>query len=297
MKIRKILTIFIAAVNLLFWGNFVFAGGIDWIPLHERQYSISVTQALEDLSAKPNNIEDLYQLGLSCFIQHKDKLAVESFRRILKIDPHSYPAKWGVAEYERRIHKYGKAVKSLKDIIDKHPDFAPAYISLAYIRYMQTKFEETARLTGRVINLGKSKMDSYTNVRAHCIYAGAKGMIAYKGGPLSKAINGPAVLRHLRIARDIKPDCLAVYFGYGCYYLLSPRQGGRNLKKAQTFLEKAVTLDPLFADGYARLAQLYRLKKDKKMADFYLKKALTIDPKNILALDVKDRKCRFICDW
>ena len=289
--------IIIFTVTLLCFGISVQAQDIDWVSIHERENKVSIAEALNALKIPPKTPEKLYQLALSCFSKHRDAKARNTFQEILTIRPDSYEARWGIAEYERRVHEYGKASAVLTQIIEEHPGFAPAYISLSYIKYMEFDFEAAVNLTAKVINLGRSNIDSYSYVRAQCIYAGAKGMIAYTGGPVSKAINGPAVLRHLRIARNVKPDCVAVYFGYGCYYLLSPEAGGRNLRKAEKLLKKSVELDPLFADGYARLAQLYRAKKDPKMYDFYLKKALQIDPKNILALDVKSDTCKFICNW
>ena len=143
--------------------------------------------------------------------------------------------------------------------------------------------------------MGQDKVDETNFVRAHCLYAGAKGMIAHYGGPLSKALNGAAVMRHIKIAGKIQPESAAVYFGLGSYYLLIPAIFGRDLDKAQGYLTQAITIEPKMADVYVRLAQVYRMRGSEKEFQMYLDKALEIDPGNELALDIKTQTCKFIC--
>ena len=71
--------------------------------------------------------------------------------------------------------------------------------------------------------------------------------------------------------------------GLGSYYLLAPFFAGGDKKKALAYLEKAVKADLYFADAYVRLAQAWREKGDKVRHDFYLGKALELDPQNELA--------------
>jgi Tfp pilus assembly protein PilF len=126
--------------------------------------------------------------------------------------------------------------------------------------------------------------------------SGAKGMIAHYGGPLSKLINGTAVLPNLKKAQVLQPNSAAVMFGLGSFYLLAPPLAGGNLGKAEEYLKKAITIDPFFADAYVRLGQFYKIKGDNQKYSFYLNKALEIDPQNELANDIYSGKCKFICD-
>ena len=146
-----------------------------------------------------------------------------------------------------------------------------------------------------MIAQGKDNVDVNNYARAHLIFAGAKGMIAHNGGPIVKVLNGTQVFPHLAAARRLMPESAQVYFGLGAYYLLAPGIAGGDLAKAQAFLERAVYLDPKLADAYVRLAQVYKARGNTAKYEFYLGKALEVDPKNALANDVKNSQCKFIC--
>lgn len=268
---------------------------LNWQKLHDIANDSSLKKALKNIKKEPENVDTLYILAIVYFNNHMDKEAKDVFERISGIQPDCFEANWGLAEYQRRIYAYEEAKSILNDLIKNHPEFSPAYITLSYIKYMETSFEDVIGLMATVINQGLDNVDLLTYVRAHCLYAGAKGMIAYNGGPVSKMLNGPAVFKHLKIAQSLKPDAISVYFGFGCYYLLKTKREGQNLDKAEEFLKKALLLDPLFADGYVRLSQVYNKKGDKEKAELFLNKALKIDPKNILAADMMSNECKFIC--
>ena len=156
-------------------------------------------------------------------------------------------------------------------------------------------FNASVKFSSKVINQGSAKADLESYARAYAMYAGAKGMIAHYGGVLSKAVNGLAVEPNLRKAQKLSPDSPAVLFGLGSYYFLAPVIAGGNKVKAEGYLKKAVEVDPLFADAYVRLAQLYSVRGEMEKYNFYMKKALTIDPLNALAKDHNLGECRFIC--
>jgi len=183
----------------------------------------------------------------------------------------------------------------LEDIINKHPDFAPAKISLAYISFIQRDFNRAVRLADDVIHQGQETVDLSNYVRAYGLHAGAKGMIAYYGGPLSKVVNGTFVHSTLRHAQKLDPQSPAVLFGLGSYYLLTPPFLGRDLEMAEEYLMRAIERDPRFPDVYVRLAQVYQLKGEQEKYNEFLAQALALDPQNELALDIKNRTCKFVC--
>jgi Tfp pilus assembly protein PilF len=226
---------------------------------------------------------------------HQDDKAKEAFEASLNIDQGAFEARWGVAEVMRRQHEPAKAATALKDIVRSHPEFSPAYISLAYIKYMDMDFEGAVRLALIVMQMGREKVDLSNYVRAYCLYSGAKGMIAHYGGPLSKAINGLAVKPNLDKAEKLQPNSPGVLFGLGSYYFLAPVIAGGDKRKAETYLKRAIEVDPLFVDAYIRLAQLYKIRGEADKYDIYIKKASSIDPDNELLLDQLSGKCKFIC--
>ncbi len=266
----------------------------DWKLLHEEADRTDL-QYITNKAKQDKSIENLYILGLVRLNLHKDALASEAFNEILNLDPDNYQAKWGVAEVLRRQHSFILSERVFNDIIAKHPDFSPAYISLAYIKYLNCDFQGSYKLAVKVIEQGRSKVDISNFVRAYCIYAGNKGMIAHYGGPLSKVINGTVVLSTLKKAQALQPDSTAVLLGLGSFYLLAPSLAGGNIDNARQYLEKAVKIDPYLVDAYVRLAQVYKAKGDQGGYDKYMKIALDIDPKSPIALDIKSGKCRFIC--
>jgi len=271
------------------------AEAFDWKDAHNKADTLSLSEAINKNNADGQRIEPLYILGLVYLNSYQHKNAKNIFSSILERDPNCIEAKWGVAECLRREHDYDKSVPMLEGIIKDYPKFSPAYITLAYIRYIQGKFDASIILTGKVINHRQENVDKANFLRAHGLYAAAKGMIAHYGGPVSKAINGAGVWKHLGIIQELSPDSAVVNFGLGSYYMLIPVAFNRDLDKAKSYLEKAIAEDPLFPDPYVRLAQVYLHQGDKQKYQENMAKALALDPKNELALDIKTGACKFIC--
>jgi len=151
------------------------------------------------------------------------------------------------------------------------------------------------KLAHKVLDMGEKRVDLSNRVRAYLMLGGAKGMIAHYGGPFSKLINGTAVLPTLKSAQKLQPDSAGVLFGLGSFYLLAPRLAGGDIAIAEDYLQRAIKADPLFADAYVRLAQLYKAKGQMQKYSEYLAKALEIDPANEVALDTESGACKFAC--
>ena len=268
---------------------------LEWRGLHEKADRLNLSQALEEVKNSPSSIESIYVLGLVYLNQHKDSQAEEIFKKILQIDPNNIEAKWGIAESLRRQHKLEESEKMLSKIIKTEPDFFPVYISLAYLKYTQLDFKGSLKLAYKVLEQGELKLDLSNYVRAYLLIAGNKGMLAHYGGPLSKIANGTAVLPNLKKAQRLQPDSPGVLFGLGSFYFLAPTIAGGNKAKALEYLHKVIEVDPLFTDAYVRLAQIYRMKNDMDKYKTYIKKAEEIDPQNVLLVDMKNNRCRFIC--
>ncbi|MBF0522296.1 MAG: tetratricopeptide repeat protein [Candidatus Omnitrophica bacterium] len=271
------------------------SSALEWKKIHNEADATTLQKAQKSVLKNPNSIPDLYRLSLVDLNLHKDNDAKGIYTKILSLDPKSLEALWGQAEVLRRQDKLEESNKILNKIIKSNPKFSPALISLAYIQYTLLKFDDAAQLAKKVIDQGKDNVDLSNYTRAHLILAGSKGMIASRGGLFSKFINGTAVLPLLKKAQKLQPDSPAVLFGLGSYYFLAPHIAGGNLDKAIYYLELAVKADPLFADAHVRLAQAFKTKGDIKKYQEHLNKAIQIDPLNALALDEKNKKCKFNC--
>ncbi|MBM3255483.1 MAG: tetratricopeptide repeat protein [Candidatus Omnitrophica bacterium] len=269
--------------------------GLEWKDLHEQADKTSLYSALESLKKKPDSLENLYILGLTYLNIHKNQEAGEVFSKILRLYPQTIEARWGLAEVWRRQHSLDKSEALLSEIIKANPDFSPAYISLAYLKYMRMDFKESVALAYKVIRQGEKKVDLSNYTRAYLLVGGGRGMLAHYGGPISKISNGTAVLPNLKKAEALQPDSPGVLFGLGSFYFLAPGLAGGDKEKAFGYLEKAIQQDPLFADAYVRLAQFYKYKGDNDKHKAYLDKAAQIDPQNGLLLDALNNKCKFVC--
>ncbi|MDD5237362.1 MAG: tetratricopeptide repeat protein [Candidatus Omnitrophica bacterium] len=288
-------TICLLLTIIFFFCQPAYCHALEWKRLHEEADKTDASDILGYLQNNPDSIDSLYKLGLVYLNLHKDTEAQEVFKKILNLQPSTPEAKWGLAELLRRKHDVGKSEDLINEVINSSPEFVPAYITLAYIKYSQFKFEDSLRLALKVIEKGRERVDLSNYTRAYLIVGANKGMIAHYGGPISKLINGTAVLSNLRKAQKLQPDSSAVMFGLGSFYLLAPGFAGGDLGKAAEFLKKAIELDPLFADSYVRLGQVYKVKGDEKKYKEYLNRALEIDSGNELANDIKNGKCKFIC--
>lgn len=280
---------------LFFFCHPLLSFSLDWKTLNEESERTSLSDAQTAVENSPGSVTGLYRLGLVYLNLHKDNKAEAVFNKMISLGAGSKEAKWGLAEILRRKHKLDESEKILNEVINSLPGFFPAYISLAYIQYIHLDFNKSIQTVYKVIQQGKQNVDPCNLARAYLILAGSKGMLAYRGGFFSKLINGTPVFSILRKAESLKSDSAEVMLGMGSFYLLAPVFAGRDIDAAIAYLEKAVKTDPLFADAYVRLAQGYKAGGDIGKYNFYLNKALEIDPQNELALDIRQGVCRFIC--
>jgi len=284
-----------AVVATVFSSALYSAGTLDWQRLHEEADAMSVAEAEGKTLKEPFLIEDLYKLGLVYLNAHKDSEAGEVFKRGLERMPGSFEFRWGLAEVSRRQHKLDESEPVLEELVENYPGFAPAYISLAYVRYTRMDFTGCVSLAYQVLEMGRDNVDTSNYTRAYLLVAGGRGMLAHYGGPISKLANGRAVLPFLKKAEKLQPDSPAVLFGLGSFYFLAPGIAGGNRVKARVYLERAVAGDPLFADAYVRLAQVYKAEGELKKYDECIARVRQIDPQNALLLDMESSACKFIC--
>ena len=268
---------------------------LDWKSLHEKADQFTLDELPAFVKDDPGSPDTLYMQALIYLNYHRVEEARAAFQRILHSDPDSVEAKWGLAEILRRDKKTDESEAMLNEVIEDDPAFWPAYITLAYLRYTQTDFDAAVKLALKVRRQGKERVDLSNYTRSYLIFAGAKGMIASNGGPLSKLLNGTQVLPNLKKAEKLQPDSAAVLFGLGSFYFLAPSIAGGNINKAVDYLERTIEADPLFTDGYVRLAQVYKSKGDLVKYRFYLDKAVAIDPQNELLRDEQGGVCKFNC--
>jgi len=267
----------------------------DWMIPHQRSETMSLTEVQQLVRENSKDKQVYYMLGLKYLEDFDFIKAREVFRNLLDQNSDSFQARWGLAEVDSSEHFYDQSRLVFQEIIRDHPEFIPAYISLAKIAYNQLSLNECIRYTSHVISFGKRKVDHRSLVQAHGLYAAGRGLLAYHGGPFSKTVNGFASLRHLRIIKNLAPDSFIYYYTWGNFYAITPRVFGGDIDRAKRYFQKTIEMKPLFADAYARLAQVHHKKGEFDQYEANLNKALRLDPQNELARDVQSRNCQFIC--
>ena len=290
---KKLLNTYL--VVFLFLALVQISYALDWIEIHEQADRTSFSEALVSFEEDPQSIDSIYLLALTYLNVHRDKEAGDAFSLMLNKVPGSIQAKWGLAEVMRRNQKIDESEEMLKEIIRSDPKFWPAHITLAYVKYTKQEFEEAVKIATKVSKVNREEIDLSNYARAYLIIGGAKGMIASRGGLISKIINGTQILPNLKKAESLQPDSAAVSFGLGSFYFLAPIIAGGNRQKAKKYLERAIEVDPLFADAYVRLAQLYKMQGEEEKSRIYFNKALDINPENTLVQDFRSGRCKFAC--
>ncbi|MFH2138771.1 MAG: tetratricopeptide repeat protein [Candidatus Omnitrophota bacterium] len=268
-------------------GQCVYGYGLDWKMLHESADKLNISQAEELVGVNQSSLDSLYVLALVYLNEYKPDQAKAIFLKMLKINPQSIEAKWGMSEIQRSEYNLAESQTKLQEIIKADPEFSPAYITLAYLEFSLKNYKQAVRLADQVIRQGKENVDISNYTRAYLICAGAKGMLADTGGPIAKAVYGLQVFPNLKRARSLLPEFPGVYFGLGSFYLLAPAIAGGDIDKAEEYLKKTIELDPHIIDAYVRLGQVYQRQGDMENLKKYLRMALEKDPKNYLANEVE----------
>lgn len=282
---RRWILLFLFTILCLFQGSS--SGAMDWKSLHEKADRLTLDEAITEVDRSEGSLDAPYVLGMVYLHLYKINAARSVFEQMMQIDPESVEAQWGLAEVLRRDHQLEEAKKLLRVLIEKKKDFPALYVSLGYLLFEEKAYDEAVALGYKVLKMGRDAVDRSNYVRAYLIIAGAKGMIASGGGPISKLINGTQVLPLLKKARSLQPDSAGVEFGLGSFYLLAPGFAGGDLNKASEHLRKAIEIDPLFADAYVRLAQACQRRGDRDGFFSNLARARELDPLNFLLASVE----------
>jgi tetratricopeptide (TPR) repeat protein len=289
----KRILLFLAILWFVFGPPPCFA--LDWKALHEQADSIDLATAIRHAEEDPPSLEAYYVLGLVYLGLYRTEDAEMSFDRLLALVPEIKEGLWGKAEVLRRHHRVAESEAILERLISEYPGYYPSYLTLAYIRFIQLRFRDSADLVLKIMRRHRADIDVTNYARAHVLFAGAKGMIARSGDPVSRLINGFVVMPALREAQSMTPDRPEVLYGFGSYYLLAPRGLGKNIRLAKEYFDRMIVKAPFFPDGYVRLAQVYKIMGDESKYEQLLDTALKLDPQSELALDIKNKTCLFVC--
>lgn len=231
------------------------------------------------------DLDECHQNLLDYLKIRKDKLALIETEKILAVEPNDLCGLWAKAEIFRRTYKFKESKNLLNQILSKNPDYAPALISLAYIKYHDNKFDEAYKTLAEVLK--QPDLNKENAALVYMLMGSINARKASLGGFLCKVLYGLRVRGLFEKARDIAPDLPEIRLGLGSFYLLAPTIAGGNVDRAIRELKYAVELAPDFATANARLAEAYKEKEDFENYNFYLKRAEDLDPENEVLKEIK----------
>ena len=269
---------------------------LDWQRIYIRSSHITIDTALDMVKKDKSSVEALALLGFAYLYQNEPQKAQVAFREILRIAPQTFEARWGLAEVMLRTGDLSGGGKELAAILSEHPNFMPAQISEAYLKFHRQDYRAVLSATYAILSQGIDQIGRDTYLRAYLLHAAALGMVADQNDETVKYIFAEMVLPGLNSSRGFVPKSAQIDLGLGVFFLTTPPYAGGDLDRAGAYLEEAIALDPRFADGYVRLAQFYAAKGSRKNFDRFLNKALGLDPGNKAALAAKAKVAHFIVE-
>lgn len=219
--------------------------------------------------------------------RRNDDEALVKFEQILAIDPGNTDALWAKAEALRRKHKFHESRLLLDRVLTQDPLNCSALNSLAYIKYKQGQVDEALELVNKVLSI--SECDRRNLALAYMMLGTINSNIASNSGIFRKIAYAAKIKGSLLKAKDLAPELPEVRLALGTFYLLAPRIIGGNINKAAQELQAAVDIAPRFATANARLAQVYKIKKNITKYNFYLSRAEEIDPENEVVAELEGR--------
>ncbi|MFH0935246.1 MAG: tetratricopeptide repeat protein [Candidatus Omnitrophota bacterium] len=242
-----------------------------------------LTIVLLCLSAGAAEIEDAFYL----LKIRKDSQALVVFEGLLQREPNNCDALWGKAEILRRKRRFQESEIILNQVLQKNPDYPPALISLAYIRYRDNRLKEALRLTRRALKL--KALNKEDKAMAFMMLGTINSKRSSQGWVINKIQYGTQIKSFFLKAVKIDPELAEAHLGLGIFYLKAPVIAGGNIDKAIEELTTALRLAPDFATATARLAQAYKKKGDPDNYKIYLQRAEELDSGNEVLQELREQ--------
>ena len=204
------------------------------------------------------------------------------------------------SQFERRLEKgwstlQAETLEQLRQDLEpcadgENADFLCRYqlaetcyhLSLVYEnqkkRHLGEKAMEAALKTA--LEAARQKKDS---AEIHSLLADIYGLKIRAYGDMFTAIDcGPKIDAENKLALRLDPENAKVQAGLGRQYLMTPPQFGGNPKKAVDCFKKSLELNPKSDETLFWLSRAYRKLRDKEDFEKTLKRALRLNPGNLL---------------
>jgi tetratricopeptide (TPR) repeat protein len=222
---------------------------------------VKETQYLELALTKNPFLTDAHNnMGVIYLNQGKLKLAEQSFKKTIELDPGFKTAYMNLGVVYDRLGLYENAIDMYKQVIDKYPNYSLGLLNLGIGYRRLQQYDRALEYFNRA-------------VRAKKDYAAGWGEIGYIY--LLKKEHKKAIQYFLKSLRyDKKYKYSLANIGY-CYAELGQYQN------AITYLTQAANYYPDYAWPANKLGLIYYYNlKNKKQAEFWFRKAIKREPNN-----------------
>jgi len=189
-------------------------------------------------AAAPREENYALDLGLYYIRAQKYHQALAVFQKATSFRKNSPFLQLGLGLAQYLGGQSAESIETCRALLAVQPDFSPARVMMAFALYMQGKIEEAERTAAQGLR-GPTPF-------AYLFYVHAVSLIKLQSQDYDLMLND------LTVAARAIPQCSL------CYLAMSKvhqRKGDRRVATAD--LERAVGLDPSFAEAWYRLAALY----------------------------------------
>lgn len=218
--------------------------------------------------------------------QRNDDAALAKFDKILVNEPNNIDALWAKAETLRRKRNYHDSEVLLNKVLAKDPQHLPSLNSLAYIKYKEDDIPSALGLVNKILAMPDGNRQN--RALAYMMLGTINSKISSASGIIRKLSYATKIKGNLLKAKELAPELPEVRLALGTFYLLAPAIIGGSINKAFEELNAAVEVAPNFATANARLAQVYKIKKNIEKYNLYLARAKELDPKNEVVAELEE---------
>ena len=241
--------------------------GQDYFQRHfETDYEIAAQMYRKALKLDPNYALAYAGLGRIFLRQYlwymdRDITLVDSaeifIKKALSIDPYLAEVHLALGDLYREMgpKKIDNAIKEYEEAIRLNPTFIDAMRSLSRNLWIWGRFEESKKLSNRILQLRPVHINSYIDL----------GFANWLQGYLDVASE------YFDAAIELEPDLPLVYGQKGYFCFLNGR-----FSEAKTAYEKLSQLDPKSLVAASAIGQIYFFQKDTSEAIDYLRKSIKI---------------------
>ena len=202
---------------------------------HEGKYDDVLSRSSQLIKEYPQTFVLHNIIGAISFEKGHKEIAIEHFRKVIKLRPHHPHAYNNLGATLIDIGEYQEAKSNLKKAIELQPDYAEAYNNLGNAYKEMEEYNEAILVYEKAIELNPQYYEAYNNL----------GAVLGKNEQYDEAIEAynKTIL--------LKPDFAEAYNNMG----IALKEQGK-LDKAIKSLENAISIKPDYAEGFINLELL-----------------------------------------